>query len=59
VYRDQGFLNRLEEYHHAAAGAHRGHTAVTLTMPAGGHRVLPPAAEGGDTAASTAHEPSR
>jgi cell division protease FtsH len=59
VYRDQGFLNRLEEYHHASAGAHRGHTAVTLTMPAGGHRVLPPAAEGGDTAASTAHEPPR
>ena len=43
----------LEEYHAAAAGAHRGHTAVKLTLPAGGHRVLPPAAEGGDTAAST------
>jgi cell division protease FtsH len=60
VYRDQGFLNRLEEYHAAAAGAHRGHTSVKLAMPAGGRRALPPAPDAeGDTAAATAHEPPR
>ena len=36
VYHDPAFISRLEEYHAAAAGAHRGHTAVTLTMPTGG-----------------------
>jgi ATP-dependent Zn protease len=51
VYRDQAFVHQLEEYHAAAAGAHRSHTSVKLALPAGGHRVLP-AAEGGDTAAA-------
>jgi cell division protease FtsH len=40
VYADSDFAARLEDYHAAAAGAHRGHSAVNLTMPAGGH--LPP-----------------
>ena len=42
----------LEDYHAAAAGAHRGHTSVKLALPAGGRRALP-AAEEGDTAAAT------
>jgi ATP-dependent Zn protease len=45
VYRDQMFMNSLEEYHSAAAGAHRGHTSVKLALPAGGHRELPVAEE--------------
>src|SRR6476620_3418239 len=57
VYRDQAFVKRLEDYHAAAAGAHRGHTAVKLAPPAGGHRALPEA-EGSDTAAATPYEPS-
>jgi cell division protease FtsH len=52
VYREQAFMNSLEEYHSAAAGAHRGHTSVKLALPAGGRRALP-AAEEGDTAAAT------
>jgi cell division protease FtsH len=52
VYRDPAFVNRLEEYHAAAAGAHRSHTSVKLSLPSGGHRALP-AAEEGDTAAAT------
>jgi cell division protease FtsH len=58
VYRESHFLTRLEEYHAAAAGAHRGHTGITLTMPAGGH--LPSRAEqpaGSDAAAAAPHEP--
>jgi ATP-dependent Zn protease len=55
VYRDQAFVHRLEEYHAAAAGAHRSHTSVKLTMPAGGHLALP-AAEGSETAAARPHE---
>lgn len=47
VYRDAGFVARLEEYHAAAAGAHRGHTAVALALPAGGRRMI----EGGTAAA--------
>jgi hypothetical protein len=60
VYRDQAFVHSLEEYHSAAAGAHRGHTSVKLAMPAGGHLALPSAAEGNDTAAATPapHEPA-
>src|SRR6185312_12108154 len=54
VYRDQAFVHRLEEYHAAAAGAHRSHTSVKLAMPAGGHLALP-AAEG-ETAAARPHE---
>ena len=53
VYRDQAFMNSLEEYHSAAAGAHRGHTSIKLAMPAGGHRELP-AAEGEEAAATPA-----
>jgi cell division protease FtsH len=34
VYADPIFIARLEEYHTAAAGAHRGHTGVTLALPA-------------------------
>ncbi|MDT0348194.1 AAA family ATPase [Pseudonocardia charpentierae] len=52
VYRDPGFISSLEDYHAAAAGAHRGHTSVKLALPAGGRRALP-AAEEGDTAAAT------
>ena len=55
VYRDQAFVHRLEEYHAAAAGAHRSHTSVKLAMPAGGHLALP-AAEGSETAAARPHE---
>jgi cell division protease FtsH len=58
VYRDQLFMSRLEDYHAAAAGAHRSHTGVKLSLPAGGHRVLPAAEEEGDTAAATPYEPS-
>lgn len=36
VYADSAFVAQLEEYHSAAAGAHRGHTAVMLALPAGG-----------------------
>ena len=60
VYRDPVFVSSLEDYHAAAAGAHRGHTSVKLALPAGGHRALP-AAEGSDTAAATPspYEPPR
>ena len=60
VYRDPVFVSSLEDYHAAAAGAHRGHTSVKLALPAGGRRALP-AAEGGDTAAATPspYEPPR
>jgi hypothetical protein len=40
VYRDAAFVARLEAYHVAAAGAHRGHTALTLALPPGGRRVI-------------------
>jgi ATP-dependent Zn protease len=52
VYRDPAFVASLEDYHAAAAGAHRGHTSVKLALPAGGRRALP-AVEEGDTAAAT------
>jgi ATP-dependent Zn protease len=58
VYRDQAFATSLEDYHAAAAGAHRGHTSVKLALPAGGHREVPQA-DTGDTAAATPHEPPR
>ena len=48
-------MSRLEDYHASAAGAHRSHTAVKLSLPSGGHRALPEVE--GDTAASTVHEP--
>jgi hypothetical protein len=53
VYRDQMFITQLEEYHSAAAGAHRGHTSIKLALPAGGHRALPVAEE---TAAATPYD---
>ncbi|GAA2562764.1 ATP-dependent metallopeptidase FtsH/Yme1/Tma family protein [Pseudonocardia hydrocarbonoxydans] len=52
IYRDEGFLAELEDYHSAAAGAHHGHSAVTLALPLGDRR---PAA--GTEAAATPHEP--
>jgi hypothetical protein len=56
VYRESQFATRLEEYHAAAAGAHRGHTSIKLSMPAGGH--LPSSRpEATDVAASTPHDP--
>jgi cell division protease FtsH len=53
IYRDPQFLSQLEEYHTAAAGAHRNHTGVKLALPVGGHLPQPAGAE---TAASTPHE---
>jgi ATP-dependent Zn protease len=55
VYRDPVFVEQLEEYHAAAAGAHRSHTAVKLALPLGGHRALPAAEE---TAAARPHDPA-
>jgi ATP-dependent Zn protease len=37
AYADPEFVARLEEYHAAAVGAHRGHSPVALSMPSGGH----------------------
>jgi ATP-dependent Zn protease len=58
VYREQAFMNSLEEYHSAAAGAHRGHTSVKLALPAGGRRALPVGEEGDTAAATPAPTPS-
>lgn len=58
VYRDPAFASSLEDYHAAAAGAHRGHTSVKLALPAGGRRVLPSVEEGGTAAATPAPNPS-
>ena len=58
VYRDPGFIASLEDYHAAAAGAHRGHTSVKLALPAGGRRALPTAEEGDTAAATPAPTPS-
>jgi cell division protease FtsH len=33
VYADAGLLQRLEEYHHEAAQAHRAHSQIPLSMP--------------------------
>ena len=55
VYREQVFVSALEEYHAAAAGAHRSHTSIKLALPAGGHRRTREAE--GDTAAATPYEP--
>lgn len=40
VYADGVFLSQLEEYHSAAAGAHRGHTSIQLALPAGGRHPV-------------------
>jgi len=37
AYTDPAFVASLEEYHAAAAGAHRGHSPVSLSLPSGGH----------------------
>ncbi len=37
AYNDPAFVASLEEYHAAAAGAHRGHSPVSLSLPSGGH----------------------
>jgi ATP-dependent Zn protease len=39
-YADEGFVQRLEEYHQSAAVAHREHAEVPLTMPKTGVAVL-------------------
>lgn len=41
VYSDGMFMSQLEEYHAAAAGAHRGHTSIKLALPAGGRFPVP------------------
>jgi ATP-dependent Zn proteases len=53
VYADPDFVDQLEEYHAAAAGAHHGHTAVHITLPAGGQLQE----ERADTAAAVSYEP--
>lgn len=57
VYRDPEFVAKLEEYHAAAAGAHHGHSAVTLSLPPGGRRVEVGPEAAGTEAAATPHEP--
>lgn len=49
-YHDPAFVAKLEEYHAAAAGAHHGHSAVTLALPAGGRLARP-----GSEAAAVVH----
>ena len=44
IYGDAAFVARLEEYHAAAAGAHRTHTAPGLSLPASGAPQFPGAA---------------
>ncbi|GAA1251332.1 hypothetical protein GCM10009609_13320 [Pseudonocardia aurantiaca] len=57
VYADAEFAAKLEEYHAAAAGAHRSHTTVKLALPAGGHLPVLREPTGSETAAATPHEP--
>jgi cell division protease FtsH len=52
VYSDPQFAAQLEDYHAAAAGAHRGHTTVKLALPPGGHLRRE-----ADAAATVAHDP--
>ncbi|HEY7102668.1 MAG TPA: AAA family ATPase [Mycobacteriales bacterium] len=51
AYRDPEFAARLEDYHTAAVGAHRGHSRMPIALPPGRSTVDGPA-EG--TAAATA-----
>jgi Peptidase family M41 len=44
VYGDAGFIEKLEEYHSAAAGAHVGHSKIDGSMPEGGRLAPPPPA---------------
>jgi hypothetical protein len=39
-YADPGLLQRLEEYHHEAAHAHREHGTIPLSMPEASRPVL-------------------
>jgi len=56
AYQDKEFAARLEDYHAAAVGAHRGHSRMPIALPPGRSTVDGPAegtaAEG--TAAATA-----
>jgi ATP-dependent Zn protease len=58
IYRNPDFLAQLEEYHAAAAGAHRSQTGVKLALPIGGRRERPEAA-GSDSAAAIPHDHDR
>ena len=42
VYSDPEFIEKLEEYHAAAAGAHIGHSKIDGSMPEGGRLAPPP-----------------
>jgi len=44
VYGDPDFIEKLEEYHSAAAGAHIGHSKIDGSMPEGGRLAPPPPA---------------
>jgi cell division protease FtsH len=57
VYGDPEFMAKLEEYHTAAAGAHRSHASIKLAMPSAGH-LLPGGQEspGSGTAAATPYD---
>ncbi len=46
VYTEPEFVVRLEEYHAAAAGAHRSHSAVTTRLPARRPPAVAPDADG-------------
>jgi hypothetical protein len=46
AYRDPEFAARLEDYHSAAVGAHRGHSRMPLALPPGRSTVDGTAAEG-------------
>jgi ATP-dependent Zn protease len=54
IYGDAEFVARLEDYHAAAAGAHRSHTGVALALPPGGQVPSPREPTDAGTAASTA-----
>jgi len=45
VYSDPEFIEKLEEYHSAAAGAHIGHSKIDGSMPEGGRLAPPPPPE--------------
>jgi cell division protease FtsH len=55
IYNDAGFIAELEEYHSAAAGAHRNHTNVKFALPSGG-RLERSEPLGSDSAAAVAHD---
>jgi ATP-dependent Zn protease len=46
IYADPAFVAQLEAYHDAAVGAHRGHTGITLALPAAGRRMRPQTDDG-------------